>query len=318
VDGLDTYLRTYPDSPVILDVLGTREPEAIRSRLRELVPEADEIFSVGASVGAVFGVRLRDGSRVAVKVHKLFTDEAYFDEVQRLQAVLADAGYPAPRPLGRRGLVTIEEWRDEGAFRDAHEPDVRRAMARELARLHRLATATGLRPRREFLRPEGAIWPKPHNVLFDFDATTAGAEWIDEIGAAAWAVVDRGAGAEVVGHADWGAKHLRFDGDLRMTALYDWDSVTTDLEPSLAGSAAGSFTYTEELGEDVAVWPATAESVAFLDEYEAARGAPFPADERRAAEAACVYLRAYAARCHHAYGGNAHETGLEDLASALL
>jgi hypothetical protein len=34
-------------------------------------PEAEEVFFFTASVGALFGVRRRDGSRVAVKCHKL-------------------------------------------------------------------------------------------------------------------------------------------------------------------------------------------------------------------------------------------------------
>jgi phosphotransferase family enzyme len=310
------FLRRYPDNPVVKDVLGTLDAEEIRARVLELEHETAEIFRFEASVGALFGVRLRDGSRVAVKVHKLFADEAYLADVHALQTRLADAGFPAPRPLRRVGSATVDAWLDDGSFRDAHEPAVRRAMARELVRFHRLATATGLRPRRAFLRPEGALWPKPHNALFDFEATAAGAEWIDEIGAAARRVADRPIGAEVVGHTDWSAKHLRFDAQLRATALYDWDSVTTGREPELVGTAAGSFTYTEEL--DVDVWPSAAESRAFLAEYEEARGTPFTGDEQAVAQAACVYLRAYAARCHHAFGGDARETGLVEVADSLL
>jgi hypothetical protein len=238
--------------------------------------------------------------------------------VQELQGKLADAGYPAPRPVRLIGTVTIDEWLDEGAYRDAHDPDVRRAMARELVRFHRLATGTSLRPRREFLRPEGGLWPKPHNALFDFDATAPGAGWIDEIAAAARAIADRRAGIEVVGHTDWSAKHLRFNPQLEATALYDWDSVTTDLEPNLVGTAAGSFTYTEELEHEIDVWPSTAESQAFIAEYEEERGEAFDDEERTAARAACVYLRAYAARCHHSVGGDARETGLADLAATML
>jgi hypothetical protein len=103
------------------------------------------------------------------------------------------------------------------------------------------------------------------------------------------------------------------------TALYDWDSVQTDREPRIAGTAAGAFTYTEELAEPVARWPTPDESLAFLADYELARGAPFSADERRDAHAACVYLIAYAARCHHAVGGDpATAMRPQDFADALL
>jgi phosphotransferase family enzyme len=318
LDGVDTYLRRYPDSPILLDVLGTLDADAIRTQALKIEPEADEIFFLDASVGALFGVRRRDGSRVSIKVNKLFAAEEYLKDVHELQGRLAAGGYPAPRPLRLVGTASVDEWLDAGEFRNAHDPPVRRAMARELVRFHRVTTATGVRPRRAFLRPAGALWPKPHNVLFDFEATTAGAGWIDEIAAAARAVADAPVGAEVVGHTDWSAKHLRFDRELHLTALYDWDSVTVGREPELVGTAAGSFTYTEELEEAVDVWPSTAESEAFLAEYEEERAARFSADEHAVARAACVYLRAYAARCHHAYGGDARETGLAELAQALL
>jgi hypothetical protein len=320
VDGVDKLLRRYPDSPVIQDVLGTLDAGEIRERVRKLDPELDEIFFFAASVGALFGVSRRDGSRVAIKVHKRYEDDGYFTAMQQVQSALADAGFPAPRPLGRRGQATLEEWLDEGVFRDAHEPEVRRAMARELVRFHRLATAPGIRPRRPFFPLGGeALWPVPHNALFDFEATVAGAEWIDEIARAAKSVRDVGAGDEVVGHTDWSAKHIRFDADLQAVVVYDWDSLDTQPEPLLVGNAAGSFTYTEELEHEVFPWPEAQESLAFIADYEAARGEPFNGEERRAAHGACVYLRAYAARCGHAFGSDVRrESGLTEFAEALL
>lgn len=316
MDAIGLFLESHPDSPIVLDLLGTFDAAAIRARVNALDPDAREVFFFGASVGALFGVVREDGSRVAMKIHKLFTDEAYFDQVQSVQSALADEGLPVPRPLGRNGLVLWEEWLDEGTFRNAHDAAVRAAMARELARFHRAATATGLRPRRPFLRPTDALWPKPHNVLFDFEATEDGAEWIDDIARAARNVPD--AGRDVVGHTDWSAKHLRFDDDLNATAIYDWDSVTTDPEPSLVGTAAASFTYTEELAEPIFLWPSADESLAFIADYEAGRGEAFTSSERRSALAACVYLRAYATRCQHAVGDDARSAGLAEFAGALL
>ena len=297
-------------------MLGTVDAEEIRAVARRYEPEAEEVFFFSASVGALFGVRRRDGSRVAVKVNKLFDDPAYFEQVQRLQGALAAGGFPAPRPVRRVGTVTVDGWLETGSFRDAHEPGVRTAMATTLARFVEVATATGLRPRREFLRPAEALWPRPHNVLFDFEATAAGAEWIDELARAA--LVREACGREVVGHTDWSAKHVRFDESLRPTALYDWDSVTVDREPVIVGTAAASFTYTEELGHPVVMWPSLDETLAFVDDYERARGAAFAAAERLAVGAACVDLRGYAARCTHAVGGDARLLALDEFAAALL
>jgi hypothetical protein len=319
-DGVDKFLRRYPESPIVDDVLGTLDAAEIRARVHELEPETREIFFFAASVGALFGVLRRDGSRVAIKVHKRYEDDAYFTAMQQLQSALADAGFPAPRPLGRNGQATIEEWLDDGEFRDAHEPEVRCAMARELVRFHRLATASGIQPRRPF-SPLGdeALWPVPHNALFDFEATVEGAGWIDEIARVAKRARDVGAGAEVVGHTDWSAKHFRFDAELRPVAVYDWDSLDTQPEPVLVGTAAASFAYTEELEHDVFPWPDAQEALAFIHEYEAARGAPFDAHERRTALGACVYLRAYAARCGHSFGSDVRrESGLAEFAEALL
>ncbi|HEY6962586.1 MAG TPA: phosphotransferase [Gaiellaceae bacterium] len=318
MDAIDTYVRTYPGSPVLLDVLGTAEADAIRAKAFELDPEAARIFAFAASVGASFGIERRDGSRVAMKVHKLFRDERYHDDVQRVQAALADAGFPAPRPLGRRGLVTWEEWLDEGVFRDAHEPPVRRALAGLLVRFVDLATATGVRPSRPFFPDAGeALWPTPHNALFDFEATREGAEWIDEIARAAKPLRDARVGRVVVGHTDWSIKHFRWDDELRATAVYDWDSVDTQTETRIVGTAAASFVYTEEI-PGVSKWTTPEETVAFVADYERARGMPFSDEERSAIHGAAVYLAAYGARCTWAYARRANRPQLESMAEALL
>ncbi|HEX3805552.1 MAG TPA: hypothetical protein VHV52_02125 [Gaiellaceae bacterium] len=317
MDAVDTYLSTYPGSPIVLDVLGTLDGDEIRARVRELDPGAVEIFSFAASVGALFGIRRDDGSRVAMKIHKLFRDERFLDDLQTVQRALVDRGFPAPRPLGRQGYVTWEAWQDQGVFVDAHDPRVRRVLARTLARLVELATATGVRPRRPLELLPGGLWPVPHNALFDFGASHEGAEWIDEIARNAAAARDAVPGREVVGHTDWAVKHLRFDAELHPTVVYDWDSLDTQSESRIVGSAAASFVYTEEL-EVESLWPSVEESLAFIAEYEEARGKPFTDAERSAVHGAAVYLGAYVARCHWAHVRQVNRGVLEELASALL
>ena len=252
---IDAHLQRYPDSVVVLDVMGTADPTQLRAQVKAVEPEAEEVFFFTASVGALFGVRRRDGSRVAVKFHKLLQDGAYLDELQRVQAGLADAGYPAPRPLGRVENATLEEWLDAGSFRDAHEPEVRTAMARELVRFHdsRRRWACDLVDRSS--RSVRCSLAGAAQRALRLRRHERGAEWIDEIARAAKPLRDACEAPEVVGHADWSAKHLRFDEFLRATAVYDWDSVDTQPEPLLVGNAAGSFTYTEELEHDVFPWP---------------------------------------------------------------
>src|SRR5690349_16559119 len=107
-DAIGRFLESHPGSPVVLDLLGTLDPDQIRAQARALDASARDVFFFAASVGALFGIRRDDGSRVAMKIHKLFTDGAYFDQVQSLQSSLADSRLPVPRPLGRQGLVLWE------------------------------------------------------------------------------------------------------------------------------------------------------------------------------------------------------------------
>jgi hypothetical protein len=307
----------WPGARIERSVLGTDDPDAIWARVLEVCPDAVECFAYRASIGLLFGLRLRDGARVALKLHGERNDDAYLEAVQRVQAHVRDRGFPCTAPLGVRPRATIEAWYDEGTYRDAHEPGVRRVMAEHLAELHRLTDPlqplAGMEP---FVEPaNAALWPKPHNVLFDFESTAQGAEWIDEIARAAKHQRDAAPGRLVIGHGDWSVMHFRFD-ELRPTIIYDWDSLNADRETTFVGFAAATFTYTEHL--QVELWPSVEEGKAFLTDYERARGTPFTAAEHHAARAATVYSRAYTSRCVHALGDDARAVGLSEFASAFL
>ena len=267
----------------------------------------------------MFGIELRDGSRVALKIHTAAYPTSYLVAAQQVQEHLWRQGFPCPRPLGVRGRATLEEWKEDGVYRDAHEPEVRRGLAAALARLIELTDELRPRPRLErgfaFPAPGGPLWPTPHNVLFDFGATSAGAEWIDEIAIAARGIRDQPIGGEIVAHGDWVANHVRFE-DARPCVAYDWDSLETDREPNLLGCAAATFTYNEHL--PVELQPTAAETRAFIGDYEVARGTSLTAEERRATHAAAVYVRAYATRCGHAVRADIDRASEEAYAEALL
>ena len=308
--------RMWAGAAVERSIFGTDDPEEIWRAARDVCPEAVDCFAFEVSVGALFGLRLADGSRVALKIH-VQRDRRELEAVQRVQAHLFERGFPCPEPLGVRARASLERWIDDGSYRDAHEPAVRRVVAKHLALMIRLARELHPLPGIEpfFPRRDGPLWPTPHNVLFDFEATAAGAEWIDDIARAATPLRDARVGELVIGHGDWTVKHFRFEG-LRPTVVYDWDSVGTDYETIFVGVAASSFTYTEHL--PVAVWPSVAEAGVFIADYEAARRRSFSLEERRAAQAAAVYSRAYSARCTHAVGKDARRLSLEEYAAAFL
>jgi hypothetical protein len=308
--------RMWPDALLERSILGTDDPEEIWRQALAVCPDAVDCFAFEVSVGALFGLLLRDGSRVALKIHPE-RDAPSLEAVQRVQAHLLEHGFPCPQPLGVHGRATLERWFDEGSYRDAHEPAVRRVVAEYLALLVRLAgklhPLSGLEP--YFPPPDAPLWPIPHNVLFDFDATAAGAEWIDDIARAAKPLRDARVGELVIGHGDWTVNHFRFRG-VRPTVVYDWSSLGTDYETTYVGVAASGFTYTVHL--PVAALPTVAEARAFFEDYERARGRPFSLEERRAAHAAAVYGQAYGARCAHAVGKDARQIPLDDYAEAFL
>ena len=140
--------------------------------------------------------------------------------------------------------------------------------------------------------------------MFDFDATRSGAEWIDDTAAAALRELRSSAGETVVAHSDWSVKDFRFR-DGRITAIYDWDSLVVDREPTIVGQAATHFTMTWRM--PVRVAPTPAETAAFLSDYEEARGRHFSAAERNAIDAAATYAVGYTARCEHALDPAASE-----------
>jgi hypothetical protein len=201
-----------------------------------------------------------------------------------------------------RGVAVAEALLDRGAPPDGRDPAQRQAMAAGLAELVKLArplaALRGLRESIMAARP-GALWPTPHDGRFDFEGTSAGAEWIDRIATAARAIRDRdGAGDEVVGHTDWRAEHLRFAAG-RLCAVHDWDSLAVGREPALVGSVAHMLT-ANWATSDGPHMPTKDEALGFVADYEGARDrGPFGDRERDVARAGLVYAMAYTARCEH-------------------
>jgi hypothetical protein len=310
-DAIARQLATWDEPVVEAAIFGTTEPAAIAGAIGGVLDGtiAETLF-YRTSVGAVAGVVLADGRRVVVKAHQPHVGAARLAAVHEVMRALADAGFPCPRPVAGplplgRGLATVEALVDDGEVRDGHEPAVRRELAVRIVELMRLV------PPAPAYQPLGAswfsglpsdvLWPRPHSPLFDFEATRAGAEEIDAIGAAARRVPR--AGAAVVGHFDWRAEHARFNGD-RMVVAYDWDSLHVDLEPVVVGAAAHAFCADWER-QDTPAAPDLDELHAFVAEAEAARRAPFDGAERATLAASLVYSLAYTARCTHALGDKA-------------
>lgn len=293
-------------------IFGTIDPGTIAAAVEGFCEEhlrasIEESVFFEQGQASVFGVRLAGGREVAVRAHDPSWRPERLAAIVRAQTRVAEAGFPCPRPVLDRpeplgnGYATVEELILDGEYRDAHQPEVRRQVARHLAWLLELTETfppdAALPRAMQWRAKHDPLWPRPHSLLFDFDATAEGAEWIDDLASRAKAVIAASDAPGIVGHTDWSVKHFRFDGD-DVRIVYDWDSLAMKPEPNLVGHAAATFTATWEL--PVSVAPTFEEMDAFVEEYEEARGRPFTPAEHRLVDAAAVYGLAYSSRCEHA------------------
>jgi hypothetical protein len=253
--------------------------------------EVEEILFTDESVARVHGLRLTDGRRVVVKLHPPGVTAPFLRAVQAAQRHLAAQGFPAPVPVAGPtespdGLATAETLLDEGEVPDAHDPEVRAAMAAGLARqvgLCRTLMGAGALAGNAMRVSRDRLWPGGLEERGD---------WIDAAARRARRVRDRPAGAVVIGHTDWRAQNLRIAGT-RLTAAYDWESLDFVAEPVLVGGCAHGFTV-DWNGEPR--FPTLAQALGFIGDYERARGAPFSPAEHATARASLVYSTAFTAR----------------------
>ncbi len=311
---IQAALDRYPAAPVDRACFGTTDAAAIAALTdqflrRELGAGVGEPRFYVTSTGCALGVVLDDGRPVVLKAHQPVTAAPLLAAIQRVQRHLHARGFPAPRPLAGParigpGLAVVDAMLTGGAVPDATQPRVRRGVAESFHRLLTLTAACADEPalaRRVLPRGEGTVFPEPHSPVFDFDATAAGAEWIEALAARAAATIARDAGPPtVLTHVDFRVEHLRVDGD-DLVAVYDWDSLRVDAETVAVGQVAHAFTI--DWSQPVAHVPTVGEATAFVEDYERARGQPFDDREWRVVRASWVYATAYGARCEHALLG---------------
>jgi hypothetical protein len=312
-DVIQEALASWSQTPVELAIFETAEPAAIAHVFERFCREQLGVGVRGAlfyqsSIGAVAGLELEDGRRVVLKAYQPDRTRERLEEVVRLQSYLSRHGGLAaavlagPEPLAS-GWGVVEHYVEHGRTRDGHTLAVRNALAVSLhaisAQLASFVEASRLTSQLFSQLAPGALWPKPHSKIFDFEATQAGAEEIDALGTLALQRMTP-AGRLVLGHCDWRAEHVRFEGD-QPVAAFDWDSLCKEREPTLVGFIAHAFC-ADWTRSDYAQAPTLDEARAFVAAYEAARGAPFERDERALCGAAFAYSVGYTSRCGHAFG----------------
>ena len=322
-----------PDDAIAHSIFGTTDITAIQDLLNSYCQQqfgARIFYCTFAylSVGATFVVELSNHQQVVLKAYGPQKNLSSLRACFQVQQALAEEGFLCPTVLQlpqRLGATILtaqtffddnhteaeslfkatsasvqQQWpsqlRESPLESMAH---VRRTMARALAQLIERSKhypQQDLPIWMEMNKP--GLWHQPHNVLFDFEKTAAGAEWIDDIAGRAKQILRAATGPLVIGHSDWSLQNMSFrQGDL--SCVYDWDSLRVGLEPYFVGGAARVYRHDWRFGP-----PATAINVAevqdFIGAYETARKQPFTHEEHEVLGAAIAYTTAYGMRCIHA------------------
>ncbi len=139
------------------------------------------------------------------------------------------------------------------------------------------------------------LWPRAEDPDVDLNAMS-GPKWIDDVGRRARDRLRANPTQAVIGHCDWLAGNMRWDGDA-ILVVHDWDSVVADSEAVLVGFAAALFS--TKTADELAT---VAETQRFLTAYCEARGREFDADELERSWAAGVWTRACDAKYQYAVG----------------
>jgi len=205
-----------------------------------------EIFRSGF-LSAVIGLRLADSRAVVVKVRPDSPRMAACVEVQRR---LFESGYPCPEPLTGAapfgdGVATAEAYVPGGTMLPGSGRSAW-AFAGAFARLVTLAPRPAEVPAvdpppswADWNHAGAGLWPHPEDPDVNLNEV-AGPAWIDDTGRRARDRLRAGASEAVIGHCDWLAANLRWNGD-KLLVVHDWDSVTADSEAVLAGFAAALY-----------------------------------------------------------------------------
>ena len=296
-------LRPLPTDGTVAGVTTQEAPGWLDPWCRRYLqsPVRSLIFGAG-EMSEVIGVRLDDGRAVVVKSRPSGGGRAAgCVEIQRR---LAAAGAPCAAPLTEgitHDVVTVhaEEWRPGGAVRDDDGDRHAVQSARVLAEVMMITkTLPGPVPNLlpnplwvQWDNQEPGGWPG-HELIDARQRQTRVVlpEWLETVRVQVRERLGHASLPLVVGHADWEAQNLTWEGETIHT-IHDWDSLALLSEASLVGAACGCFAST-----DVPTLAPLASSATFLDAYEEAVGRRFTAEEREVAWAASLFPAAWNAR----------------------
>jgi hypothetical protein len=249
--------------------------------------EPTEILFVVVHLSEVVGVRLADGREVVVK--RRVDESGRAQSCVEAQRLLAEGGFPCPLPLtpvafGDGFAVHAERFVRGGEVDKEDTPASAARSAALLSELVRRLSVAEIDP--PLPNPEWVRWDAPPERHTAADVP----EWIEETARRVQAKLAGSAVGRVLGHADWEAQNMRWQGG-KPLAVHDWDSLAWLPEAALAGTAAGVFA-----SHGKPTLAPLASSEAFLEAYERARGGRFSSHESEIAWAASIWVALHNAR----------------------
>ncbi|MER7438789.1 phosphotransferase [Pseudonocardia alni] len=249
-------------------------------------------------MSSVLGMRLTDGSEAVVKVRE---DDGRGAGCVRVQAQLAERGFPCPRPLTRAvtsdGMVVhAEEFRPGGEVWGGDSPEVAGRYGQVFGWLLeelQNVQAGPLLPNPRWVRwdhPGPGVWPSI--AFLDEKDQSLVPQFVSEVAQRARSRLRAADAPCVLGHADFEAQNLRWKGPT-LWAIHDWDSVAWQPEAALVGAASGAF---PRLPGEPPSLATIASSEAFVEAYQQVRGRSFTAEEQELVWAASLWPVAHNAR----------------------
>jgi hypothetical protein len=255
----------------------------------------------------VIGVEMSSGLRAVVKARPF---EARIVGCGQVQAALADAGFPCPKPLtGATRVadmtVTAEAEVSGGSPRptEAGSAPYASLLARLIASAPAPREVASLKP-----SPPWAGWDHAGQRLWaDLDEhgqdlnQVPVPEWVEN---AARRVRDRltsTRGQVCVGHGDWEPQNIRWTGS-DVLVVHDWDSVIAQPEAAIVGTAAAMWPRDDGSDRTASV----AHTDEFISSYQRATRREWGASEVQDAWAASLWVGLIFAKQDTAEGGSEH------------
>lgn len=305
---LTTYFNDLQDKAIFANVLGTDDVHAVQDAINSVVKkyfkqDIKSVIFIKSSIGVVFGLELNDDRKVVLKIFTQRITNQYLDDMNNVLKILHTESFPAPHVLSEifplfstnAGFYSYID----GKHPDAHRPEIRLELAKYFAKFVDIVEKYKLKPMFNFVQQNDSndFWAKPHNVLFDFESTQAGSEWIEAKARKARAILKRDTTPKILAHIDWRVENAYFVND-KLIAVFDWDSLGSMSELELVGRIAAQFA--SNFAPGIKATPSPEESRAFVAEYKKFRNKKFSEAEMLIISAAADDHIAYIARLEHA------------------